>query len=98
MFEAYAQKLGGKIVTNGSRDIFNEIEKKSSLSVEDIYRIAQSIQHADFSNEQTVRKIVRYLSQMTQRSISQEKEDAIVSSIINNDMPQDIDSLRQFFK
>lgn len=81
-----------------SNDIFNEIEQKSNLSVEDIYQVARSIQGADFSDEHTVREIVRNLSQMTQRSISQQKEDAIVNSIINNDVPQDIDSLRQFFK
>lgn len=89
---------GGEIVNNESKEIFSEIEQKSNLSIEDIYRIAQSIQHADFSDEQTVRRIVRNLSQMTNRSISKEKEDSIVNSIINNDVPNDIESLQRLFR
>lgn len=86
------------MVDNKSNEVFNKIEQNSNLSMEDIYRIAQSIQHADFSDEQTVREIVRNLSQMTNRSISKDKEDSIVNSIVNNNVPGDIESLQQFFK
>lgn len=89
---------GGETVNNESKEVFSKIEQRSNLSVEDIYRIAQSIQHADFSDKETVRQIVRDLSQMTNRSISKDKEDSIVNSIINNDIPTDIESLQQFFK
>lgn len=85
-------------MSNESKDVFSEIEQKSNLSVEDIYRIAQSIQHADFSDEQTVRGIVHELSQLTHQPVSKQKEDAIVKSIINNDVPTDINSLRQLFR
>lgn len=89
---------GGESVDSNSKEVFNKIEQNSNLSVEDIYQIAQSIQHADFSDEQTVRRIVRNLSQMTNRSLTQEKEDSIVSSIVNNNIPGDIESLQRFFK
>lgn len=89
---------GGESVDSNSKEVFNKIEQNSNLSVEDIYQIAQSIQHADFSDEQTVRRIVRNLSQITNRSLTQEKEDSIVSSIVNNNIPGDIESLQRFFK
>lgn len=85
------------MVDSASRKIFNKIEQQSNLSVEEIYRIANSIQHADFSDEQTVRQIVRNLSNMANRSISQEKEDKIVQSIVNHRMPTDIEALQRFF-
>lgn len=89
---------GGDGMSHESKKVFSKIEQKSNLSVDDIYRIAQSIQHADFSDEHTVRKIVQNLSQMTNRPISIEKEDQIVQSIVNNQIPRDIESLQQFLK
>lgn len=86
------------MVNNESNEIFNKIEQNSNLSVEEIYKVAQSIQHADFSDERTVRQIVRNLSQLTNRTISQDKEDTIVNSIITNEIPNDIQSLQQFLK
>jgi len=85
-------------VGNDSKDLFNEIENKSSLKVEQIYDIAHSIQHIDFSDEATVRQLVRQLTTLTNRTISQDKEDSIVQSIVNNDVPQNMQSLKKYLK
>ncbi|MGM8365333.1 stage VI sporulation protein F [Virgibacillus sp. W0181] len=77
---------------------FDKIEKKTNMNQGDIYKIANSVKNADFSDEKTVRNLVRHLSKMANKQISKEKEDKIVQTIIQNKMPTDMQSLSKFFK
>jgi len=89
---------GGNVkLDENAKGIFDEIEQRSNISIDEIYNIANSIQHADLSDEGTVRSLVRRLSQMANRPVSQEKEDKIVHAIINNDVPNSMESLQRFF-
>ncbi|ENH97348.1 hypothetical protein J416_05018 [Gracilibacillus halophilus YIM-C55.5] len=80
------------------QNMFDQIQKKSNIDSNEIMKVAQSVQNADFSDEKTVRKLVRQLSQMAGKPVSQQKEDKIVQAITNNKMPKDIHSLSQLFK
>lgn len=63
-----------------------------------MYRVAESVKHADFSDEKTVRNLVRHLARLANKRIPQEKEDQIVQSITKNNIPMDMQSLNRFFK
>ncbi|MEI3604724.1 stage VI sporulation protein F [Pseudogracilibacillus sp. SE30717A] len=80
-----------------AKKIMNKIEESSNISVDEIYNIAHAIQFQDLSDESTVRSLVRRLSSMANRPISKEKEDQIVRSIINNEIPSSMESLERFF-
>lgn len=80
-----------------AKKIMKEIEGKSNISVDEIYGIAQAIQHQDLSDESTVRSLVRRLSNLANRPVSKEKEDRIVQAIINNEIPSSLESLQRFF-
>lgn len=83
---------------NFKDNLFNNIEKKSNIKQDDIYKVADSVKHANFSDENTVRKLVKQLSRMADKPLSKEKEDKIVQSITKNKMPLDMQSLNKIFK
>ncbi len=84
------------MVRRGSMNhFFKQIEKKTGVSMEEIFALANAIQHADFTNEKQVRKIVRRVSQLANKPISKELEDQIVNSIINNGESLDLSSIQR---
>ncbi len=78
--------------------MFDQIQKKSNIQADEIMKVAQSVQNADFSDEATVRKLIRRLSNMAGKPVSKEKEDKIVKAITNNNMPADMNTLSKLFK
>lgn len=79
------------------KNMFDKIQQGANINPEDVYAIAHSVKDADFSDEQTVRQLVRQLAQIANKPISQEKEDQIVSSITKNNMPTNMNTLNEFF-
>lgn len=79
------------------KGLFDKIQKNAKINPEDIYKIAESVKHADFTDEKTVRKLIQQLSKLANRPVPKDKEDKIVESIIKNKMPMDSKSLNQFF-
>ena len=80
------------------KGIFDKIQENSNIDPQDVLKIADSVQSADFSNEKTVRNLVRHLSRLANKRISREKEDKIVESITKNNVPMDMQSLNRLFK
>ncbi|TQS74425.1 stage VI sporulation protein F [Ornithinibacillus gellani] len=79
-------------------NVFKKIQQNTNMKPGDIYQVADSVKHADFSDERTVRNLVRQLARMANKPLTKEKEDRIVQSITNNKMPHDMQSLSQLFK
>lgn len=91
-------KQGGEQVSNKSNNPFDKIQQNAGISPSEIYKVADSVKNADFSDEKTVRRLVRQLAKMAGKPISKEKEDKIVKSITNNNVPTDLNTLSQLFK
>ena len=85
-------------MNNFQNGMFDKLQKNANINPDDVYKIADSVKHANFSDEKTVRKLVRQLARLANKPISQEKEDKIVQSIVKNKMPADMQSLNQIFK
>ncbi|MCY9546846.1 stage VI sporulation protein F [Lysinibacillus xylanilyticus] len=81
-----------------NRGFFNSIEQKTGVSMDEIFALANEIQHADFKNEKQVRKIVRRVSKMSKRQITQELEDKLVQSIIQDGSSLDLDKITKMMK
>lgn len=80
------------------RKLMEAIEQSAQVSMDDIVRIADAVQHSDLSDEATVRQLVRQLAFMANRNISAEKEEQIVQSILQENIPTSIDELQRYFK
>ena len=78
---------------NFSDGFFKRIEKKTNVSKDTILSLAEKIQKNDMKNENTLREIIRELSTITGRDVSKEKEDKIVSAVINDKIPKNIDKI-----
>lgn len=87
---------GGEYVNQ--KGMFDKIQKSTNITPEQVFKIADSVKHADFSDEQTVRRLVRQLARLANKPISKEKEDKIVASITQNKIPADMQSLNRLFK
>ncbi|HEX6593453.1 MAG TPA: stage VI sporulation protein F [Bacillota bacterium] len=77
---------------------FEKIQSNTNLSPTEIYKVADSVKNADFSDERTVRQLVRKLAKMANKPISKQKEDQIVQTITQNKIPADMQSLTKMFK
>ena len=80
------------------KDLFEKIKQSTNVNPDDVYRVAESVRHANFSDERTVRNLVQHLARMANKRISKEKEDQIVQSITKSNMPTDMQSLNRLFK
>ncbi|MEC5422454.1 stage VI sporulation protein F [Virgibacillus sp. C22-A2] len=85
-------------MNNFQKGLFDKLQQNADINPDDVYKVADSVKHADFSDEKTVRRLVRHLSKMANKPISKSKEDKIVQSIVKNKMPMDMQSLNQLFK
>lgn len=83
---------------NGNKNMFEQIQKNSNISMEEIMKVASSVQNADFSDEETVRSLVKRLSKMANKDVSSETEDKLVETITKNKVPSDMGSLGKMFK
>lgn len=74
---------------------FKQIESKTGVEMEEIFALANAIQHADFSNEKQVRKIVRRVGRLANKQISKELEDQLVKSIVKDGQSLDLSKIQQ---
>ncbi len=80
-----------------SNNFFDNIEKKTNVKQEDIFKLAQSVSNANLKDEKTVRQLIAQVARLANKPVSKEKEDQIVNAIINNNMPMDLGSISKMF-
>lgn len=76
---------------NFSDNFFNKIEKKTNVGKDTILELASKLQQGDMKNENTLREIIQELGKMTGKEVSKEKEDKIISAVVNDKVPKDLD-------
>ncbi len=75
----------------GKEDLFERIEKKTNVSKEAILEFARKLQDGNFKDEKVLRSIIKDISEMTGKEVSEEKEQKIIDMVINDKVPKDID-------
>lgn len=76
-----------------SDKFFNKVEKKTNVNKETILELAKELQENDLKNEKTLRNVIQKLSEMTGRNVSIEQENKIISAVVNDKVPSNIDKL-----
>ena len=71
---------------------FKKVENKSGVSKDTIISLANKLEHSNMKDENVLRDLVKELSNITGKEVSKEKEDKIVSTILNDNVP-DIDKM-----
>ncbi|WP_096200950.1 stage VI sporulation protein F [Bacillus sp. FJAT-45350] len=82
---------------SNNNSFFDNLEEKTNIKQEDLFQIANSVGQSDLQDEDTIRQLISQVSQIANVSVSKEKEDKIVETIINNNMPLDFATLAKMF-
>ncbi len=72
-------------------NILDRIEEKTNVNRDIIINLAHKLQSGDYKNENTLREIIHELSDITGKSVSEEKENKIISMIVNDKVPSNLD-------
>ena len=75
-------------------DIFlDKVVKKTNVNKKEIMKLASDLQTKDLNNENDIREFIMSVAKVTNKSISTNKVDKLVSMIKNNKIPRDIDRM-----
>lgn len=72
-------------------NIFKRIEDKTNVDRDTIINLARKLQNGNYKNEETLKEIIHELSDITGIEVSNEKEEKIINTIINDKVPKDIE-------
>ena len=70
---------------------FKRVEDKTNVDKDTILSLASKLQSNNMKDEKTLREVVREISSITGKSVSKEKEDKIIKTIIDDEVPNDLD-------
>ena len=73
--------------------LFNKIEKKTNINKDTIIALANKLQNNNMKDENTLREVIKDISNLTGKEVSKEKEDKIINTIINDKVPKNIDNM-----
>ena len=74
-----------------SDDLFKKIEKKTSINKETIMSLAKKLQNGNMKDEKTLKEVIKEISKMTGKDVSEEKERKIIDKIVNDKVPKNMD-------
>ena len=74
-------------------DFFKKVEKKTKVDKNTILSLAQKLQNGNMKDENTLREVIDTLSKMTGKKVSKEQSDKIISKIVNEKVPQNVDKM-----
>ena len=76
-----------------SDSFFKKVEKKTNVNKETILDLAKKLQEGNLKDEGTLREVINELSKMTGRGVSEENQKKIIDTVINDNVPKDIDKM-----
>ena len=72
-------------------NFFKKVEKKTNVNKETILSLAEKLQDDNMKNESVLREVIRQIGSLTGKEVPKEKEDKIVKTIINDQVPNNIE-------
>ena len=78
---------------NLSDDFFKKVEKKTNVDKDTILSLADRLNKGNLKDEGTLRDIIKTLSKLTGKNVSQDKEDKIVDTILKDKVPKNVEKM-----
>ena len=72
---------------------FKRVEKKTNINKETILSLADKLQKSNMKDENTLREVIKDISNMTGKEVSKEKEQRIIDAIKKDNIPKNIDNM-----
>ena len=76
-----------------SDNLFKKIESKTGVEKSTILDLASKLQDGNMKNEEALRDVIKQISSITGKNVSKENEDKIVNTILNDEVPNDLDKM-----
>ena len=70
---------------------FKKVENKTNVDKDTIISLANKLQNGNMKNEQTLKEVIKTLSNITGKPVSKEQEDKIISAIMNDEVPSNLE-------
>ena len=74
---------------------FKKIESKTGVPMEEVFALANAIQHADFKDERQVRKIIKNVGALANKHVPQHVEDELENSLISSGQPLNMSEIQK---
>ena len=74
-------------------NFFKKVENKTNVNKDTILSLANKLQQSNLKDEATIKEVINSICSLTGRTISKEKEQKIINSIIKDNVPKNIDKL-----
>ena len=74
-----------------SDNFFKKVENKTNVDKETIVTLANKLQNGNMKNEETLKEVISTLSEITGKEVSEEKQQKIIDTIMNDNVPTNID-------
>lgn len=78
---------------NFGDEFFKKVEKKTNINKETIMGLANKLQRENLKDEQTLRNLIKEISNLTGKEVSKEKEDKIIQAVVNDKVPENLDKM-----
>ncbi|MCI5733492.1 MAG: stage VI sporulation protein F [Tenericutes bacterium] len=76
-----------------SDSFFNKIEKKTNINKDTIVSLASRLKDGNLKDKDTLKSIIDDLSKMTGKNVSEEQSNKIISAIVNDKVPNNIENM-----
>ncbi len=74
-------------------NFFKKVENKTNIDKSTILNLAQKLQNSNMKDENTLREVIKEIGELTGKEVTKEKEDKIISTVINDKVPDNIDKM-----
>lgn len=74
-------------------NFFKKVENKTNVNKDTILSLANKLQETNLKDEKTIKEVIENICSLTGKTISKEKEQKIINTIIKDNVPKNIDKL-----
>lgn len=72
---------------------FNKVEKKTNVNKETIMSLASKVQNSNMKDEKVLRELIKEISQVAGKEVSEEKTNKIIDAIVKDNVPKNLDEM-----
>ncbi len=74
-------------------NFFKRVEQKTNVNKETILSLASKLQKGNMKDEKVLNEVIDEISSMTGRQVSDEKKAKIVNTILQDEVPKNVDKM-----
>ncbi len=74
-------------------NFFKKVENKTNVNKDTIVSLANKLQNSNMKDENTIKEVINDICNITGKTISKEKEEKIINTILKDNIPKNIDKL-----